>query len=275
MYVTVYNGDLTHKNYIHVNGNTYSSWTTNGSAGNGCPTYNKTKVYWVGIGGKSDSSTNPNIYQITVTAFDETTSNYIVADPRAEAKDITIFPGYNNGTSSQAPDYPVQPDQLNVTTIKGYRGTLVEDSDNLVAPEFIVASFCSTCSNADQYFYSESSAYNRCAGYQEAGYPAGRWRVPTTAELEVIGKLCAQNKLPQIFHDGTSYVSASGTFKNSGGNFSPTTSTAQSVRCVYDTWYWKDKCTDESMKKLLWAADGNVADMKSNNTYSEYLQVVK
>ena len=275
MYVTVYNGDLTHKNYIHVNGNTYSSWTTNGGAGNGCPTYNKTKVYWVGIGGKSDSSTNPNIYQITVTAFDETTSNYIVADPRAEAKDITIFPGYNNGTSSQAPDYPVQPDQLDVTTIKGYRGTRVENSDNLVAPEFIVASFCSTCSNADQYFYSESSAYNRCAGYQEAGYPAGRWRVPTTAELEVIGKLCAQNKLPQIFHDGTSYVSASGTFKNSNGSFSPTTDRAQSVRCVYDTWYWKDKCTDESMKKLLWAADGNVADMKSNNTYSEYLQVVK
>ena len=276
MYVTVYDGDLTNKNYIHVNGNTYKSWTTSGSAGNGCPKYNGTTVYWVGIGGKTDAKTNPSIYKVTVTAFDDTTSEYIVADPRDEAKDITIFDGYNNGNTSQAPDYPVQPDQRNVTTIKGYRGTRVEGSDNLVAPEFIIASFCSTCSNADAYFYSASSGYNRCAGYQEAGYPAGRWRLPTTAELEVVGKLCAQQKLPQIFENNIAYISASGTFLNNDGNFSASTSKqAQSVRCVYDTWYWKDKCNETSMKKMLWGADGNVADMKTDGTYETYLERVK
>lgn len=276
MYVTVYDGDLSNKNYIHVNGNTYKSWTTSGSAGNGCPTYDGTKVYWVGIGGKTDAKTNPSIYKVTVTAFDDTTSEYIVADPRAEAKDITIFDGYNNGNTSQAPDYPVQPDQRKETTIKGYRGTRVEGSENLVAPEFIVASFCSTCSNADAYFYSASSGYNRCAGYQEAGYPAGRWRLPTTAELEVVGKLCAQNKLPQIFENNIAYISASGTFLNNNGSFSASTSKqAQSVRCVYDTWYWKDKCNDTSMKQMLWAADGNVADMKAEGKYDTYLERVK
>lgn len=275
MYVTVNAGIEGKWNYVNVNGNNWNTWSTSGSAGNGCPTYNGTKVYWVGIGGKSQASTIHNMYQITVTAFDETTANYIVADPRAEATDITIFPGYNHGNSSRAPDYPVQPDQLGVTTIKGYRGTLVENSENLVAPEFIVASHCSTCTNADQYFYSADSGYNRCAGYQEAGYPAGRWRLPTTAELEVVGKLCAQDKLPQIFMNGMSYVSASGTFKNNNGSFSPTTSQANSVRCVYDTWYWKDKCNDTSMQKLLWGADGNVADMKANGKYDTYLQRVK
>ena len=275
MYVTVYDGDLANKNYIHVNGNTYKSWTTSGSAGNGCPSYNETKVYWVGIGGKTDAKTNPNIYKVTVTAFDATTSKYIVADPRAEAKDITIFDGYNNGNTSQAPDYPVQPDQRNVTTIKGYRGTRVEGSDNLVAPEFIIASFCSTCSNADAYFYSESSGYNRCAGYQEAGYPAGRWRLPTTAELEVVGKLCAQKKLPQIFENNIAYISASGTFLNNNGNFSASTSKqAQSVRCVYDTWYWRDRCNSTSEQKLLWAADGNVDDMIDQGVYSTYLETI-
>lgn len=277
MYVTVNAGIEGKWNYINVNGNGWENWTNSGGAGTGCPTYpnrNGTTVYWVGIGGKSQASTIHNLYQITVTAFDATTANYIVADPRAEATDITIFPGYNHGNSSQAPDYPVQPDQLGVKTIKGYRGTLVENSDNLVAPEFIVASHCSTCTNADQYFYSADSGYNRCAGYQEAGYPAGRWRLPTTAELEVVGKLCAQQKLPQIFASNVSYVSASGTFKNNNGNFSPTTSQAQSVRCVYDTWYWKDKCTDESMKELLWAADGNVADM-TEAQYNATLQRVK
>lgn len=276
MYVTVNAGIEGKWNYINVNGNGWENWKTSGNAGSGCPTYDGTKVYWVGIGGKQQNVTVHSLYQITVTAFDATTANYIVADPRAEATDITIFPGYYHNSSSQAPDYPVQPDQLGVKTIKGYRGTLVENSDNLVAPEFIVASHCSTCTSADQNFYSESSGYNRCAGYQEAGYPAGRWRLPTTAELEVVGKLCAQEKLPQIFVDNVAYISASGTFLNSGGKFSPsTTKQAQSVRCVYDTWYWKDKCNDESMKKLLWAAEGNVADMKAKGNYDTYLQRVK
>lgn len=279
MYVTVNAGIEGKWNYINVNGNGWDNWTTNKGAGTGCPKYPNnrgTTVYWVGIGGKTQAETIHSMYQITVTAFDETTANYIVADPRAEATDITTFPGYNHGSSSQAPDYPVQSDQLDVTTIKGYRGTLVENSDNLVAPEFIVASHCSTCTNADQYFYSADSGYNRCAGYQEAGYPAGRWRLPTTAELEVVGKLCAQNKLPQIFVDGVAYISASGTFLNSGGTFSPsTTKQAQSVRCVYDTWYWRDKCNDDSMKELLWAAEGNVEDMKTNGTYDDVLTVIK
>ena len=278
MYVTVNAGIEGKWNYLNVNGNGWENWTTSSGAGTGCPTVkvgrDNVKVYWVGIGGKSQASTIHSMYQITVTAFDETTANYIVADPRAEATDITTFPGYNHGSSSQAPDYPVQPDQLGVTTIKGYRGTLVENSENLVAPEFIVASHCSTCTNADQYFYSADSGYNRCAGYQEAGYPAGRWRIPTVAELEVIGKFCAQKKLPQIFVNGVAYVSASGTFKNQDGSFTQTTDKAQSVRCVYDTWYWKDKCNDTSMQKLLWAAEGNVADM-TEAEYNATLQRVK
>ena len=280
MYVTTEVGNTTTKNYINVNGHNYSSWNDkNGAAGSGCPTYNGTKVYWVGIGGKTASSLNPNIYQITVTAFDQTTANYIIADPRGEAEDITMFPQYNHNSSSRAPDYPVQPDQLNETTIKGYRGTRSEGSDNLVAPAFIVASFLSTCQNADQYLYPEDSAYYRCASYQEAGYPAGRWRIPTTAELDVIGKLCAQNKLPSIFTNNQNYPSASGIFKytkvNGTGSFNPTTSNATSVRCVYDTWYWRDKCNSTSEQKLLWGADGNVADMKADGTYDTYLERVK
>lgn len=286
MYVTVnagYEGN-NRWNYINVNGHSWENWTNSSGAGTGCPTVrvgrNDVKVYWVGIGGKS--SAIHNMYQITVTAFDSTTPNYLIADPRAAAKNITLFEGYthkytsnNRTTTDTSPDYPVQPDQLDVEEIKGYRGTLVENAENLVAPEFIIASHCSSCANADNYMYAEDSAYYRCASYQEAGYPAGRWRLPTVAELEVIGKLCAQDKLPQIFVNDVSYLSSSGSFLNQNGSFTPTTKQAQSVRCVYDTWYWKDKCNDESMKKLLWAAEGNVEDMKAKGTYDDVLTVIK
>ena len=275
MYVTVNEGYEGNNrwNYINVNGHSWENWTTRGGAGTNCPTYKGETVYWVGVGGKS--SANHNMYQITVTAFDSTTPNYLIADPRAAAKNITLFKGYSHNNNSKAPDYPVQPDQLKVEEIKGYRGTLVENAENLVAPEFIIASFCATCTNADRNIYPEDSGYYRCASYQEAGYPAGRWRIPTTAELEVVGKLCAQGKLPQIFANGEEYPSSSGIFTNNNGSFTPTTSAATSIRCVYDTWYWKDKCNDESMKKLLWAAEGNVEDMKANGDYDDVLTVIK
>lgn len=275
MYVTVNEGYEGNNrwNYINVNGHSWENWTTRGGAGTNCPTYKGETVYWVGVGGKS--SANHNMYQITVTAFDSTTPNYLIADPRAAAKNITLFKGYSHNSNSKAPDYPVQPDQLKVEEIKGYRGTLVENAENLVAPEFIIASFCATCTNADRNIYPEDSGYYRCASYQEAGYPAGRWRIPTTAELEVVGKLCAQGKLPQIFANGEEYPSSSGIFTNNNGSFTPTTSAATSIRCVYDTWYWKDKCNDESMKELLWAAEGNVEDMKAKGTYDDVLTVIK
>lgn len=278
MYVTVNAGYEGKWNYINVNGNSWEKWTTSKGAGTGCPKVGNETVYWVGIGGKSQSDTNHNMYQITVTAFDSTTPDYLIADPRAAAQNITLFESYTykyNRNNYTSPEYPVQPDQLKVDEIKGYRGTLVENAENLVAPEFIIASFCATCTNADHNIYPENSGYYRCASYQEAGYPAGRWRIPTTAELEVVGKLCAQGKLPQIFQNGEEYPSSSGIFTNNNGSFTPTTSAATSIRCVYDTWYWKDKCNDESMKKLLWAAEGNVEDMKANGTYDDVLTVIK
>ena len=275
MWVDTFAGDKANKNYINVNGNT--SWSNSYSIGSGCPDVNGSKVLWMGVGGKDPNSLNPNIYKISVSAFDATTANYIIADPRAAAEDITTFPAYDHGNNSKSPEYAVQKDQRNANTIKGYRGTSTEGSENLVSPEFIVASFLSTCSNADQYLFPEDSAYYRCASYQEAGYPAGRWRIPTAAELQVIGMLCAQNKLPSIFTNNQNYPSSTGNYKyiNQNGNYSfnPTTDRATSVRCVYDTWYWRDKCNATSMKKLLWGADGNVEEMKANGTYDTYLEL--
>ena len=277
MYVNTYKGDRSTKNYITVNGNT--SWDNSYNVGSGCPNVNGGIVYWMGVGGKDPNTLNPDIYEIVVSAFDASTSQYIIADPRGPAENITTFKAYDHGSNqSKSPAYNAQPDQRGVSVVKEYRPTLAgEDARNLIAPKFIIASFLSTCSNADQYLFAEDSAWNRCAGYQEAGYPAGRWRIPTAAELEFVGKLCAEKMLPSIFTNEQNYPSSTGNYKYNNGTFTPTNAEATSVRCVYDTWYWRDKCKNNQVNnvRLLWAADGNVEDMKNSGVYDNYLQLIE
>ena len=50
----------------------------------------------------------------------------------------------------------------------------------------------------------------RCAAYQEDGYPAGRWRLATYAELEFIAMLCAKDALPYSLFGASDYWSATG-----------------------------------------------------------------
>ena len=51
-------------------------------------------------------------------------------------------------------------------------------------------------------------ARRRAAAYQELGYPAGRWRLPTFGEVEYIMTLAAEQKIPRLFgttNSGTWY----------------------------------------------------------------------
>ena len=83
----------------------------------------------------------------------------------------------------------------------------------------------------------------RCASYQEQGYPAGRWRVPTLAEIQFIATLSAKKIIPKLFTDNVYYCISSGmvkygttitkTDKNGSGD------KRANVRCVYDEWYWE------------------------------------
>jgi hypothetical protein len=89
----------------------------------------------------------------------------------------------------------------------------------------------------------------RCASYQEDGYPAGRWRLPTFAELQFIVKLQEEYVICPIFYGSSKYFTpttqvtynASGsTFNTTSGDFTSPSSQggSGSVRCVYDEWYW-------------------------------------
>ena len=93
--------------------------------------------------------------------------------------------------------------------------------------------------------YSSSSptgAARRCASYQEHGFPAGRWRLPTTAEILYIVELQRLGKIETLFYDNKTYLSATDRIAVDGNNnYKLTTGLGNSnasVRCVYDEWYW-------------------------------------
>jgi hypothetical protein len=97
---------------------------------------------------------------------------------------------------------------------------------------------------------SKNEARARCATYQEDGYPAGRWRIPTEAEILFVTQLSARNVIPALFSSGYNYWSAQGCVKpnNNTGTVTPSTNNAGFVRCVYDTWRWGTAHTSGSEK---------------------------
>lgn len=162
---------------------------------------------------------NPNQYNISVTAFDETDKlsdgrSYMIGDPREESTKTVL------------------------SQLKYYRGTKTDRSiQNMIAPIYkIASSWGGTSSMVGLGF---EAAQTRCAAYQENGYPAGRWRVPTEAEIEYIVNLSSKNQIPALFYGDGGYYAASG--KLWSGNKWGDSAFPIFVRCVYDVWYWGDE----------------------------------
>lgn len=112
----------------------------------------------------------------------------------------------------------------------------------MLAPSFRVASSYGACTKI-----SYDNARRRCASYQEDGYPAGRWRIPTAAEVMYIISLSEQGTIPTLFtttYGGNGYWCANGSIIADTSNKAVFTdgdfSSTHSVRCVYDEWYWGD-----------------------------------
>lgn len=249
--------------YVTSYGLTSSTVFINGSSSGG-----SSEWYYV----RGSASASANHYTITVSAFDESTSNYQICDPR-EASNNNNFTFYNVDNGINGTVRSTATDAANDNTLTGYRGTITGSAaENMVAPQFMFASSFISNYGGDQSLTVGTSARYRCAGYQEYGYPAGRWRIPTPGELNVIGKLCAEGKVESIFVNGATYMSSNGpyTFSSSNGTFTKSNSTTSgTMRCVYDTWYWKDKCAN--VNQFIWGAEGDIA----NGAKSNYLVSVE
>lgn len=175
--------------------------------------------------------------------------------------DATFWDEYivNGFVQANAVDLPANQKR----TLTNYYPTR-ENQDNMyiIAPKFRI---CSSYAGSKAYMTREMSR-RRAAAYQELGYAAGRWRLPTYGEVEYIMTLAAQEKIPRLFgcNDTNTwgYWCAQGIVKVPPGdaaNKNPTLVTNPAdingmgtvaeapftgddyrarTRFVYDEWYW-------------------------------------
>lgn len=202
----------------------YNEWDYNNSLGS-----------VVSVLDKVTGNGNPNMYIIKTTVLDES-SAYMLGDPRSTTKDNDLGNSSSSNGSWSASATSVQGGNRRIS----YYHPTIEDgpADNIIAPEFRIASSFGATSPL-----SYQGAKERCASYQEFGYPAGRWRLMTFAEASYIARLSSDGKIPTLLSKGSQYWTAGGyvTISNSGAPMlSHEKSGSYYVRCVYDEWYWKN-----------------------------------
>lgn len=192
---------------------------------------------WYTVEGVDATSNNKNMYVISVSQFGEGSQMHI-ADPRsmtAKTNDQLAITG--SGYAGR------QTDAAGRTLTYYYQTNTDKSHEYEVAPKF---RFCSAYGQLGSNSMTLENAVKRCATYQEEGYPAGRWRLPSTGELLFIANICAKGLIPPLFSSGMDYWTATGayTYSQSGGGSvrerSYSSSTRLFCRCVYDEWYWEN-----------------------------------
>lgn len=111
-----------------------------------------------------------------------------------------------------------------------------ERTRNMLAPSYRV---CSKFGGIEFKDITLEYARYRCAAYQEDGFPAGRWRIPTQAEVSFISQLSANGSFEVLFNKGGYYWSANGAVHVTDNDVVLEPGRTEALlRCVYDTWYW-------------------------------------
>ena len=239
--------------------NTYDKGKPNGTSWLGNQLYTNDGTFNLGnVSGLTGSNTNPNMYVITISVSD----TYDIGDPRS--KEENNFPDFYHATNWSTLNLGYLDTESNWASAPGIEGggnrrlqhyhPAASDATlkNMIAPKIRIASSYGVSSALG----SREEAQLRCASYQEDGIPAGRWRLPTLAEVKFISSLSALNRIPYLFanEEGTTgfnsttyYWTASGQIAVNNGAHTAQEPTTQNgtayVRCVYDEWFWGDAMT--------------------------------
>ena len=152
--------------------------------------------------------------------------SFVLGDPRQgtvdNLRDYTTRPAIEGGERSLTWYYPTEAS---------------ERTRHMLAPAYRVST---KLSGSEYGGYPMAQAKMRCAAFQENGFPAGRWRLPTEAEIRFISNLSAHGVFEWQF-SGV-YWSANGAVNVNVNNkkVEKSNATTAMLRCVYDSWYWGD-----------------------------------
>lgn len=252
IYITSqYTSSANHR-FVNKNNKTYKqSNNYYGYVGNSEDRNDNTDYYYLG---SVSSSSNHNTYIINISKFDvddkySEEKDYVIGDPRKTSIDNLSVPNAKNSWTVADNNRQMQ-----------YYYPADENADkmNFIAPRFRIASQYGVT-----YPLSRNQAIRRCASYQENGRPAGRWRLPTIAEIQYIARLSSKKYITYLFGSADEkiyYWCASGAVlvNNDTDNPSATAATPSRwddvyVRCVYDEWYWgTDTLTAANKNRFTW-----------------------
>ncbi len=182
------------------------------------------RVVWY-TGGSRD------IFKIDTTVLPDG-SDLVIGDPRTDTPD----PAYSN--VFKVAD-AIEGGQRSLTWY--YPAEKSDRTVNMMAPSYRISS---KISGTEFGSITEEQAKWRCATFQEDGYPAGRWRLPTKGEIRFIAQLSANGAFERLFSANGKYWSANGAIQVSGSSVIDVSDTKAMSRCVYDVWYWGDEQTN-------------------------------
>lgn len=256
--------------YGYVNGgqNNGNNWTRSGS--NNRYTYTSTDGSWTGasqvtygnttvsaynvwtyylgtaptdLSNSSNKNTNMYVIETSVLPTTGAVSSYMLGDPRSREVD-------NLGQEWSQSKPAITGNDRKITYYYPAGGS---EYNYFIAPKFrIASSFGSTQP------VTFENAKRRCASYQEDGYPAGRWRLPTVAEITYMAQLTTDGLIPRLLGGDsggdTDYWSNDGyvTVADGTSSAAPIPHTGGTgnkyARCVYDEWYWEDTVYEKVTK---------------------------
>lgn len=187
----------------------------------------------------NDASRSPVMYIINVTQLenDPKFSKFHIKDPRTNINMASTILGGDKFTSAGHWLNGVRKETSNYTPNFYYptEDSPVPENMYALSPRFRIASAFGISDDE----ISISDARKRCATYQEYGYPAGRWRLPTLGELMFVQYLSHRGLVPKVFVTKTDYDTAFGVYRFDSYDASPyENGTKGYARCVYDDWYW-------------------------------------
>lgn len=181
------------------------------------------RVVWYTGGGR-------DIFRINVTVLPDD-SDLVIGDPRTDE--------VNNLNQTFQEADALEGGQRTLTYY--YPAEKSSRTANMLAPSFRISTKCGGTEFGD---LTEDQAKWRCASYQEDGFPAGRWRLPTKGEIKFMAQLSANGAFARLFSASGKYWSANGGIQVSGSSVTDVTTDKAMTRCVYDTWYWGDEQTN-------------------------------